>query len=42
VEEAAEAVGLALEEAQATLEMLVRRRLLRRLDDAFAPLGAPA
>lgn len=38
----AEAAGLAREEAQALLESLARRRLLRRDRDCYCPLGAAA
>jgi hypothetical protein len=42
VEELAAAVGLAGDEAHQLLEALVRRRLLRRAADGFAPLGSAA
>jgi hypothetical protein len=38
----AQEAGLAPNEAQACLDALARRRLLRREEDAFAPLGAAA
>ncbi len=38
----AASVGVTPEEARAQLDGLARRRLLRRDDDAFAPLGAAA
>jgi hypothetical protein len=42
IEELAAAVGLAVEEVQAQLEALVRRRLLRRAGSGVVPLGAHA
>lgn len=42
LEPLAESVGLECEEARRHLEGLARRRLLRREDDGFAPLGAVA
>lgn len=38
----ADSAGLSHDEARAQLDGLARRRLLRRDDDAFAPLGAAA
>jgi len=42
VEMLAEAAGLTPEQARLALDGLARRRLLRREQDAFAPLGAAA
>lgn len=42
VETLAAAAGLSRDEARAQLDGLARRRLIRRADDAFAPLGAAA
>lgn len=41
-EELADAAGLACDEVQSLLDSLVRRRLLRRAADRFAPLGSAA